>query len=508
MSLAWNTRGFLHTEPSADSVERTSIEYHFLSWRELYDKSILTADRYSSGAAQWVVQGGGTEGLYTVTVVSRPYYSLPQELCLAFDCFTYAVSKITPGGEMVYTGPPIERVALEFLALLSVFAREPLMPLGLRRVGNTPIAETPRYHYPPRGDWASTPPPFGINSPEFISLVKGFAQARKDVERAILAAAQFYQSGLSLIVFDPSVAYTSLVSAIECLAGYHCRDQSFEFDEVDKFRGARHILEQIGRLPQAETLVAEMKAEMLRVEHLIRKKFVSFFVEFVTDEFWQVPDELYTYSTVFPEITTENFETCLKRAYDARSRFVHGGTPFPSYVEFGLRKKCPVGVVHEVAELRGRSRFVPPLAWFERLTHTVIIEYMRQLLAPELVHAQKERLAEKNHLLEVLEGLPPNARDSLTRLVHWTARFLPLAVINPHAPNKDWADSNETVRILKEADIIGGEGEGLEGSSWLKNREVGEAVGEFVFGVEANPFRGNELLLPRNYVLESDENAA
>jgi hypothetical protein len=77
MSLTWNTRKLLGLESSAEPTERTTAEYHFLSWRELYDKSILTADRYSSGAAQWVIQSGGIEGFYTVTVVSRPYYSAP-----------------------------------------------------------------------------------------------------------------------------------------------------------------------------------------------------------------------------------------------------------------------------------------------------------------------------------------------------------------------------------------------------------------------------------------------
>ena len=499
MSLIWNTRKLLGIESSDEAAKRTTVEYHFLSWRELYDKSILTADRYSSGAAQWVVQSGGIDGFYTVTVVSRPYYSLPQELCLTFDCFEQTVSKTIPSGDMVSTGPPIERVALEFLSLLSVFSREPLVPLGLRRVSNAPIVEAPHYHYPPRGDRASKPPPFGINSPEFISLISGFAQAPEDVAQAILAAVKFYQSGLSLITFDPSVAYTSLVSAIECLAAYHYYDQSFEFDEVDKFCGTRRILEKIGKLPQTETLIAEFKAELLRVEHFIRKKFVSFFVEFVTDEFWQVRDELYEYNSIFPDITTENFQSCLKRIYDTRSKYVHEGRPFPTYVEFGLRMKHPVEIFHEVSNLKGKRQFVSPLAWFERLTHMVIIEYMRRSLAPGLVQAQQKRLAEKNRLQEIIEELQPNVQESLARLARWTANFLPFAVINPYAPNKDWADSEETVSILKNMSIIDGKGEGLEGSSWLKDREVGEAVGEFVFGMEANPFRGNELLLPKDY---------
>jgi hypothetical protein len=67
-------------------------------------------------------------------------------------------------------------------------------------------------------------------------------------------------------------------------------------------------------------------------------------------------------------------------------------------------------------------------------------------------------------------------------------------MINPSAPNKKWADSARTVKTLLEAGLIEGEGRGLKGSSSLKSRAVGEAVGEFVFGIAANPFRGNELL--------------
>lgn len=47
--------------------------------------------------------------------------------------------------------------------------------------------------------------------------------------------------------------------------------------------------------------------------------------------------------------------------------------------------------------------------------------------------------------------------------------------------------------------MVGRDGEGLEGHAWLKNREVGEAIGEFFFSAEKNPFRGNELLLPKNW---------
>jgi hypothetical protein len=129
----------------------------------------------------------------------------------------------------------------------------------------------------------------------------------------------------------------------------------------------------------------------------------------------------------------------------------------------------------------------------------VLIEYLRRSFAPELVATRKVESAEKKRLLGVIAGLPENARKDLLTLVRWTARFLGWSVINPLAPNREWTDSVESVATLFKAGLIGCEGEGLQGTSWLKNRDVGEIVGEFFFGSDKNPFRGNELLLPKNW---------
>ena len=49
------------------------------------------------------------------------------------------------------------------------------------------------------------------------------------MSQAVLAALKFYQTGISLIAYDPSIAFTSLVSAIECLAGYEYYERQYEF---------------------------------------------------------------------------------------------------------------------------------------------------------------------------------------------------------------------------------------------------------------------------------------
>jgi hypothetical protein len=497
VSLAWNSKKLLGLDSGGDARGRTRVEYHFLSWRELYDKSILTADRYSSGSAEWVIRSQGIDGFYTVRVISRPFYRLPQQLCLTFDCFEEVIRKTTPMGEFMSSGPPIERVALEFSALVSVFARTPLVPLGLRRANDVPIIETPYYYYPSPTDRGSIPPAYGFNSQEFVSLLTGFTKGSEDTTQAVLSALNFYQSALSLVTLNPSVAYTSLISAIECIAGYHYYDRPYNFEELQKFKGAGRVMDRISKVPGTESLVTELKKELVRVERFVGNKFVTFFEEFLPDQFWAMPDELYPYPPLFPPINRENVMLCLKSAYEARSKFVHEGQPFPSYVDFGVRAHSSTDILPEVASLKDKRRFVPPLAWFERITHAVIVEYMYRYIAPTIGQVRDAHIAEKNQILHIIEELQPNVQESLERLTRWTCGFLGFALVNPYASNRDWADSAETVSILKDAGIIDGTGDGLEGSSWLKDRDVGEAVGEFIFGTEENPLRGNELLLPK-----------
>lgn len=495
MSLARNTNLLLAATSDTDVSGRTAVEYHLLTWRELYDKSIITADRSSSGSGEWVLRGD--RHFYTVTVTSRPSYAIPQELCLFFDCFTE--TRVFGGGSRQVVGPPIDEIAFEFTTLLSVFVREPILPLGLRRINDRPVVD--RFHYlsPPRPDRATPPPAAALDPVEFVPILKGLARAPQPLLDSALAATKFYHAALSLVGFDPSGAYVSLVSAIECLAGHQYKELVFDFKSVDKFQNIQPLLEKIASFPNGKTLAEEIKEELVRSEHFLFQKFALLIANHLPDEFWKTPDELYPHSSVLPPIEQQYLRSCLRRIYDARSAYVHAGTPFPRYVEYGLRARCPADVAAAVGDIKTTGRYLPLFSWFERVTHLVLVEFLRRSLAPELVAARTVRLSEKERLLAVIAALPKKARECLARLTRWTARFVGYSLINPYAPNKEWADEAESIRALLEAGLIGTEGEGMQGASWLKDRDVGEVVGEFFFGIEKNPFRGNELLLPKNW---------
>jgi hypothetical protein len=483
MALAWNTRQLL-SRSKDEMGSATPVEFHFLSRRALYDSTILTA-----GAVEWAVLGD--HDWYSVAVITRPVYAIPQELCLSFDFF----SKRETVGVSVIHGPPIDDVALEFGALLSLLVREPLLPLGTRRIGGKPL-KLGSYSHVYRPLPSQPIPSKGINSIELRTILCGLSDAGEDDSNAILAAARLYHAALSLSAYDVSTAYFSLVAAIECLSGHHFQEKrNTIFDEVEKFKKAGAVIGQISTLIANDNLIENLKREMLRAEDFAMQKFREFIKEFLPEEFWQQRDELHRDGT-FAAIEKSALKKFLNKVYGARSNFGHKGTPFPAYVEVGI-SEVDVRAVAEILALAGSTEFVPPFIWFERLTHFVLREYLFRVIAPTLAQDRASRAKEKDRLLEVIRSLCELARTSLERLTRWTARFVGYdGVINPMAPNREWALDEASIQGLLSAGLIAGDSQSMDGSSWIKNREIGEIVGEFFFGADQNPLKDNTILNP------------
>jgi hypothetical protein len=326
VSLAWNTKRLLNASGNALSEKGTPVEYHLSSARELYDATIISADRYSSGSAEWVLRGN--QDSYSVTVVSRPFYALPQELCLSFHCF----SKTSVRGNMTSIGPPIDEVAFEFAALLSLMARQPIALFGLRRIGNKPIAERYLYASPPSKVKRPASPPCPIDGAEFMAILRGLGKsADQRTIDAALAATKLYYGGLSGARFDPSGAYVSLVSAIECLAGHHYNGQKFAFDDVPKFKSSKQTLEELATLQDAQPLVDKLKQELIQTENFLIHKFCLLVENFLPREFWTTPDDLFEFSTIAGPSDKSTLAKHLKAPYTARSKYVHTGKPFPAH---------------------------------------------------------------------------------------------------------------------------------------------------------------------------------
>lgn len=485
VSLAWNTKRLMEA-PAGQKVE-----YHLISGRRLRDGSIISPDPDHSSAGEWVVR----DGMYAVSVLTRPTYALPQQLCLSFTCHT---RKVEVSGFSSY-GPPVDEVAFDFAVLLSVFVRHPVALLGVRRLDDKPVIlnycnDLPRPPAP-----MQRPPDCAVNAAEMNAIIDGIGRSEDDGRiDAAFAAMRLYYSAIGSAHFDPSGAYSSLVAALETLAAHQYKDKSFSFSELTKFDPIRSALDKLRSLPGTSQLVEELEQTLAKNESAVSRKLRMFVAEFLPDEFWTSPDELREGASAQEQIRRDELDKRLRTVYRARSRRTHAGSSFPGHTEFGTSDHVPIRVV---AALLGRDvdRTVPSFAWFERMTQMVIGEYLRRSFAPIVVAQRSRRSEEKARLLGVIDTLEPAAKESLQRLAAWTARFVNLALINPMAPNSEWADGPASVRSLKERGIIGTSGDATSGTSWLKNRDVGEAVGEFFYGAMTNPLRDSNILLPAGF---------
>jgi hypothetical protein len=256
------------------------------------------------------------------------------------------------------------------------------------------------------------------------------------------------------------------------------------------------VIGQISTLIANGNLIENLKHEILLAEHFVGQKFREFIKEFLPEEFWQQKDELHR-DGMFPAIEKSALKKFLNNVYGARSKFGHEGTPFPAYVEVGISDQVHVRAMAETLALVGSTEFVPPFIWFERLTHFVLCEYLFRVIAPTLAQDRASRAKEKDRLLEVIRSLCEPAQTSLERLTRWTARFVAYdGVINPMAPNREWALDEASIQGLLSAGLIAGDSQSMDGSSWIKNREIGEIVGEFFFGADQNPLKDNTILNP------------
>ncbi len=190
MSLAWNTKRLME-EPTGQKVE-----YHLLSGRRLRDGAIISPDLDHSSAGEWVVRAGP----YAVSVLTRPTYTLPQQLCLSFTCHT---RKVEAPGFSSY-GPPVDEVAFDFAVLLSLLARHPIALLGMRRLDDRPNildyhCDVPRPPLP-----MQRPPDCAVNTAEMNAIIEGIGRSENGERiNAAFAAMRLLLLGYQLRALQP-----------------------------------------------------------------------------------------------------------------------------------------------------------------------------------------------------------------------------------------------------------------------------------------------------------------
>jgi len=507
---------FLKNQSQKQTVDDfITCEYRLLCSGTIYNGDVLTADWRKSDATRIILMSP-----FTVFVASRPFDDYPQELALRFAVEQFTVERIiNERSRISSTFYPDREITRDIAALLCLFCRRLVTVSGKIRemhpkryegepevfldwpidfVNSLKVKHWERQPatviYGRSGveriiDYNPEPKPVSSNKLQklFLSLPGSpYAQS-------ILNSARMYALALERINQDVDIAYQLLITCVESIANDLYRLYTPAESEMIKVK--KNVADLAIQLGLTEEKGKQLAIEACEGMSWHGRKFAKFLIENTGDELWTEKDDVFKLPEEFLPKKSD-FETAINEIYRARGKASHSGGTYPASAHIGTRSELSMEVFLDIAP---SEKPFPPIGWFERVVNSAIIGFMHRFLVPEIQQEESARVAEKERLLKTISELPENVKDSLRKLVYWTARFLGYSIVNPYAPNGEWADSPETVAILKKTGIIGGEGNDLDGSSWLKNREIGEIVGEFVYGAEKNPFRGNVLLLPRGW---------
>jgi hypothetical protein len=387
MYLLSYLRGLENTEAQPFEL---IIEFRLACSGEFYNRAQMSHTWRSFEMARLLLQRP-----FELYVVSQPFNSFPQELCLRFG--VHYEWDHQPGGGSVGTVPPYHDLVEDVCAVLTLLSRRLVVSVlevritSTRRGGYAMWADSFNYDHPSPivglgglhgmtlrtsryeitgggGTFVEhTPPPLGIDSD---TLQKAFISlAQSNYASAILEAARAYSSAFQLMLDRPELAYQLLISSVETLANAVFRDYCPTQQEmIDHKRGIRVKAKEFGLSDQQADALA---VEACKSEHWAGRKFRKFFAAYPPMDISE-PDEVFPVADGWMP-GHEDFEKVLKAIYEARSKHLHEGKPFPEWIARDATIAVPASSYALPAKA---SEYVPPVTWFERVVSSAVKRFL------------------------------------------------------------------------------------------------------------------------------------
>jgi Apea-like HEPN len=184
--------------------------------------------------------------------------------------------------------------------------------------------------------------------------------------RTFQTCSKFYLQALQSAERNPEIAYLHLITAIEVLSNFYEYDKNDLLDDE-----TLKALQQI----EAQLSDGEKTSKLFRGKLLqIRRRFLKAVLALVDNDFFTRSEA----SEPMFGLKQESFGECIAAAYDLRSKYVHTGVPFGSWVSLrvaGQNTEVQFGtpVVKEdpaLGKLIGRA---PTFVGLERVTRYVLL---------------------------------------------------------------------------------------------------------------------------------------
>lgn len=187
---------------------------------------------------------------------------------------------------------------------------------------------------------------------------------------AFMAAARFYQRALQAIEDDPEVAYLHLITAGEIIANHKPFVEAEHLDEQ-----TRAVLGRIEQEMEGGTAIAAQLRGKLQG---IKRRFVSAIASYIDPHFFDRSES----NDAFSAFRADNFSQRLGAAYDLRSKSVHTGRPFGTWVaprSDGAEIQHGQPIIEDDKELAKILYRAPTFVGLERVLRYALIGFAKEL---------------------------------------------------------------------------------------------------------------------------------
>lgn len=363
-----------------DRSAGVNVEYRLACSGEFYNRKVLTFDWRKSDITRILL-----ERPFPVFVVSQPFDSYPQELCVRITLNFVSEEGGSPSMRGIRTFLPDIDVIEDLCAVLTLLSRRLVSPAMKTREKHdddysgrwyqseipTPVLRPSKVVVWPRRPAtvitsatgqtfkSNDPPPVGIDTTALEKFLVDLPN-RPNAD-AIVHAARLYKSALELIDDRPDTAYLTLVSIVESLASIALGN--FEPNETDKLANKAQLLKLARECGLEEAQAKALALEACKDNRWLKRKFVKFCTDFCPATDLKEPDHVFMVLEHLnpPEA---DYEYALSEIYDARSRNLHVAFPFPAGIGIGM---SPLINMRDLpVDPLGRPD-IPPVPWFERV---------------------------------------------------------------------------------------------------------------------------------------------
>jgi hypothetical protein len=187
--------------------------------------------------------------------------------------------------------------------------------------------------------------------------------------RTFQGATKFYLQAIQNAEHDAEVSYLHLITACEILSNFHEYEKGKLLDEETK-----DVLSVIrDTLTDGEKIANIISGKLL----LVKKRFVETIVSLVDQDFFQRSEA----NEPFAGFKADSFRACISAAYDLRSRYVHTGIPFGSWISLstgGMNNEIQIGQpIVEDKELGAILAKAPTYIGLERVVRYCLLQFAK-----------------------------------------------------------------------------------------------------------------------------------